>query len=270
MANSSRFVLPMTMRAGGDEPLDHRGVVRRPPAVEDPRRARGGDAPRAHVVLERDRHAGQRPGVLAGRDRSSITAAAARASSASTRLKAWTRPRARRCGRGAPRPRRRADRRPAAHVGGDLAGAAVTAPRPGSAARGSGRPRPPAPRPAPRRGRAQSPITSSRSTFASGYGCVIGSTSSSVERVDVGEVVEHVGELLGVAVELLGREGEPGQRGHVGHVVGGDAVGHGRSCYERAPEFSASSTRTPHEEPPASTGTPVCTRVARCRLPPMA
>ena len=37
-----------------------RRVVRRQPAFEDPRRARGGHAPRAEVVLQRDRHAGER------------------------------------------------------------------------------------------------------------------------------------------------------------------------------------------------------------------
>src|SRR5690606_28431194 len=37
-------------------------------ALEDARRAGRGHAPGAEVVLERDRHAGQRPGVLAGGD----------------------------------------------------------------------------------------------------------------------------------------------------------------------------------------------------------
>ena len=43
-------------------------VVRRPPALEDLRRARRRDAARAHVVLEGDRHAGERPGIAAGGD----------------------------------------------------------------------------------------------------------------------------------------------------------------------------------------------------------
>ena len=54
--------------AGGDDALDHGGVVGRAPAFEDLRRARRGDAPRAHVVLQRDRHAGERTRVLALRD----------------------------------------------------------------------------------------------------------------------------------------------------------------------------------------------------------
>src|SRR5690606_31582230 len=55
-------------RPGRDQPLDDGGVVGRPPALEDARRAGGGHAPGAQVVLERDRHAGQRARVLAGGD----------------------------------------------------------------------------------------------------------------------------------------------------------------------------------------------------------
>ena len=65
MANSSRFVLPTAIGAGGGQPLDDGGVVGRPPALEDLRRAGGGDAGGAEVVLERDRHAGERARVLA-------------------------------------------------------------------------------------------------------------------------------------------------------------------------------------------------------------
>ena len=50
---------------GGGQTGDHRGVVGRAPPVEDPRRARGGHATGAHVVLERHRHTGQRAGVAA-------------------------------------------------------------------------------------------------------------------------------------------------------------------------------------------------------------
>ena len=53
-------------RAGGGEALHDGGVVGREPAVEDLRRAGGGDAPGAEVVLEGDRHPGERPGVVAG------------------------------------------------------------------------------------------------------------------------------------------------------------------------------------------------------------
>ncbi len=74
---SSRSTIPSRTRrgsscrhdgAGGDEPFDHGRVVGRLPAVEDPRRARRGHAPRAQVVLERDRHAGERARIVAGGD----------------------------------------------------------------------------------------------------------------------------------------------------------------------------------------------------------
>ena len=48
---------------------DNGRVVRREPTLENPRGARGGDAPRAEVVLQRDRHAGQRARVFTLRDR---------------------------------------------------------------------------------------------------------------------------------------------------------------------------------------------------------
>ena len=54
--------------AGGAQALDDGGVVRRPPAVEDLRRAGRRDAAGAEVVLEGDGHAGQRAGVVAGGD----------------------------------------------------------------------------------------------------------------------------------------------------------------------------------------------------------
>jgi hypothetical protein len=46
--------------AGGAQARDDGGVVRRPPALQDARRARGLDAAGAHVVLDRNRHAGKR------------------------------------------------------------------------------------------------------------------------------------------------------------------------------------------------------------------
>ena len=49
---------------GGPQARHHGGVVGRVPPFEDPRRARGGDAARAQVVLERDRHPRQRAGIL--------------------------------------------------------------------------------------------------------------------------------------------------------------------------------------------------------------
>jgi hypothetical protein len=51
---------------GGGQALHDGGVVRRAPALEDPRRARGRDAPGAEVVLEGDRHAGERAHGLPG------------------------------------------------------------------------------------------------------------------------------------------------------------------------------------------------------------
>ena len=69
IANSSRLVLPTVDRARVAHALHDGRVVRRPPALEDPRRARGRDAARAEVVLQRDRHAGERTGIVTARDR---------------------------------------------------------------------------------------------------------------------------------------------------------------------------------------------------------
>ena len=63
MANSSMFVLPSAIAPARAQRLDDGGVVGRAPALEDLRAARGRDAPRAQVVLQRDGHAGQRAGV---------------------------------------------------------------------------------------------------------------------------------------------------------------------------------------------------------------
>ncbi len=59
-------------------------------------------------------------------------------------------------------------------------------------------------------------ITSSRNTFSSGYGCVIGVDVVELQRVDVGEVLEHAVELCCRALDLVGREVEPGQPGDLG------------------------------------------------------
>ncbi len=53
--------------AGLAELRDDRRVVRGTPSVEDLRRARRRDAARAHVVLERDRHPGERPRITTDR-----------------------------------------------------------------------------------------------------------------------------------------------------------------------------------------------------------
>ena len=65
IANSSRLVLPTSDRAGAAEPAHDRRVVGRQPALEDPRRARRRDPLGAEVVLQGDRHAGERAGVAA-------------------------------------------------------------------------------------------------------------------------------------------------------------------------------------------------------------
>ena len=62
------------------------------PILEDFRRARCGDARGAHVVLDRDRHTGERAGILSEATAASIAAAASRAASAVTRLKALISP----------------------------------------------------------------------------------------------------------------------------------------------------------------------------------
>ena len=123
------------------------------------------------------------PGVLAGGDpRGRSAAAASRASSAMTRLKAWispsrgvdggevlARPRRPRCGhRARARPRRSPGR--ATSAAGRTALAALTAPPRGWAAPGTGRPRPPAPAPAPRRGRGRATSSSGAARSAAGTG----------------------------------------------------------------------------------------------------
>ena len=135
-------------------------VVGRAPALEDARRARGRDAPGAEVVLDRDGHAGERPGVADRRPRRrSTAAAAARAWSSVTTLNAWISG-----SRSAMRARcssstSTALRSPArtAAASSSARAVALTAPPPGPAARGTDRPRRRGPRRAPRRGRAARP-----------------------------------------------------------------------------------------------------------------
>jgi hypothetical protein len=49
---------------------------------------------------------------------------------------------------------------------------------------------------------------------------------SDVESLDVGGVPEHAGKLGCVQLQLIFREGEPGQPGDVGNLVFGDGLGH--------------------------------------------
>ena len=51
-----------------------------------------------------------------------------------------------------------------------------------------------------------------------------------VEGVDVAEVVEHGGQLAGVALELVGGQLEAGEAGDVGDVGRRDGFGHGSPC----------------------------------------
>ena len=212
-----------------------------------------GHAARAEVVLERDR--ARRPAVRGPRRaaiRSSIAAAAARASSASTRLKAWisasrAATRARwdvdhGHGRGRARAHSVRDRDHGRRLAGGV-GRRLTAPRPGSAARGSARPR--------RAGAAAStssrssvgPTTSSRSTLRSGRGAYMGTTSARSSASMSCEVLEHGAQLLGVAVELVVGELEPGQAGDVGDVGGGDGFGHGSTMLGGTPSSHSGQSR---------------------------
>ena len=63
-----------------------------------------------------------------------------------------------------------------------------------------------------------------------------------VELVDVGEVLEHVAELGRRAVDLVVGQRQPGQPGHVDHVGGRDAVGHGGEA-SGGPPFCRGSPR---------------------------
>ena len=228
MANSSMLVLPTTTAPAARQPVDHGGVVGGAPALEDARRAGGGHPPGAEVVLQRDRHAGQRARVLArGHPARRRRRPAARAWSAVTRLKAWTCLLAgldggqvllehvdgRRLARAGPaRPaRRRAGRGHGASPEDAGHPEAVVldrrAPGPSTSSRS-------------RQGR----TSSGRSTLVSGQGVGGRLHPGQVERGHVGGVVEHLGQLPGEQVELLLGQLEAGQGGHVGHVGAGEAV----------------------------------------------
>ena len=207
MANSSRLVLPTTTAPAAREPLDDGGVVRRAPALEDPRRAGRRDAPGAQVVLERDGHAGQRARVLARRrpgGRSS--AAAARASSASDEVEGVdlavalgdARP-------GAPRPPRRPSARPARTA---AAISTARSARHGSSPRIGGTRK----RPSSTAGRAGEHLVAVEARrglrrraarCAAGAGGRSGGTSARSSASTSRGVVEHRGQLPGERVELV-------------------------------------------------------------------
>ena len=68
MANSSQLVLPMMIPPAASIRVDGRRVVRRDKILEQLRPAGGADALGEDDVFHRDRHAGERAGLLAMRD----------------------------------------------------------------------------------------------------------------------------------------------------------------------------------------------------------
>ena len=88
MANSSRLVLPTITAPARRQALHDGGVVGGQPAIEDPGRAGRRHTPGAQVVLERDGHPGQWPGVTAGGDRFVDPVGRGPGHSSVTRLKA--------------------------------------------------------------------------------------------------------------------------------------------------------------------------------------
>ena len=202
--------------AGGGEPLDDGGVVRRSPALEDLRRARRRDPARAHVVLQRDRHAGQRPGLAPGGNRRVDAAGRGPRLFGVHRLKAWISPSrasmAARCSSSTSTARLPA--RTAAAI-------PWRCPRPSlcesdDGGRGSARPRRPARRRAPRRGRGR-PLDVARSTLISGYGWVIGSTSERSSS-SMSAKCSSMPQLRRLPVELLAGQLEAGEPGHLDDV----------------------------------------------------
>ena len=162
----------------------HGGVVRRPPALQDPRAAGGGHVRGGEHVLERERDAGQRrrgraAGVAARRPPARRTAARPRRRRAGRRARSRRR---RRSGPGAParprrrRPRRSGSSRPARPRCSRMS--SVMPPPPGSAAPGTARPRRPARRPAPAPAVRPGRRSSARNTFCSGTACEVGGISS--------------------------------------------------------------------------------------------
>lgn len=73
-----------------------------------------------------------------------------------------------------------------------------------------------------------------------------------IERIDLGEVVEHGTEPTRRLGEFVVAECESGQLGHLAHVVGGDSVGHGPNAIPSLPRevwrFGRSGSRL--DEPP--------------------
>ena len=230
MANSSRFVLPTMTAPASLQPGHDRGVVRRHPALEDPRRAGGGHPVGAEVVLQRDGHAGERARVTPGRHRVVDRGGRGPGLVGGHQVEGvQVARRSRRSRRGTPRATD--GRRPlaGADAGGELAGRQERRHQGASPRIGGTRKRP-----SSTCGAAAS--TSAVSTVAlddvgpqhvlqgvrvRGRRHVV-----EVERLDVGGVVEHRGELPGEGLELVVGQLEPGQAGDVRDLVGGDAASH--------------------------------------------
>ena len=226
MANSSRLVLPtMTAPAARSRSTTVASYGGRQPSRIFDEHVVG--MPRVHMLsLSATGTPASGPGSRPAATASSTARAAARASSASTRLKAWIS--ASRAAIAARCVVEHVDGRALAGPdgGGDLGRArAVTPPARRSAGRGSGRRRRGAAASTSSRSRPGA-TTSSRSTLTQRVRLGHRLDVVEVERVDVGEVLEHVAELRRRALDLLGGQLEPGQAGDVDDVGGGDAVGH--------------------------------------------
>ena len=208
IANSSRLVLAIGIAPASASVLHDGGGVGRPPALEDPGRAGGGDAARAQVVLQRDGHPGQR-------DRGPRRAPPPRrprrrrrsASSRSTELHAWiSASRASIAARCSSTTDARAERVAGTDGGGDLARGR----RPSSAHGASPRMRGTRNRPSSAAGACASTssrsrvgrTSSARSTFSSGQRVGGGRDVVERERLDVGCVTEDRSELCGQVLDL--------------------------------------------------------------------
>ena len=179
------------------------------------------------VVLDRDRHAGERARVLAPRDRG--------VDRVGGRERLVGQHEVERVDLGLPRVDRGevlldAPSRAERCAGADVARRSRVRRRHGASPRMRGtrnRPSSAAARPrALRRGRGVGRTSSARNTFTSGSGWAVGGTSSSVERLDVGGVSEDRAELGGQVLDLVVGERETRELRDVLDVGTCDAFGH--------------------------------------------
>jgi hypothetical protein len=229
IANSSRLVLPTTMAPAVAQRVDDGGVVRRLPAVEDLRRAGGGHAAGAHVVLQRDGDTGQRAGVVAGGDVGVDGRGALAGLLGQHQVE-------------------RVDLGLASGDGGevlldDVGGLGGAGAHGGSdLRRGSGRVRRPSALTTDRR-HAEEPVLARGGRRGQHLVAVearlhdVGAQHvdqrerlghrhdvGQIEGIDVGEVLEHAVELRRHAIDLFGGDVEAGQPGHLGHISGRKCV----------------------------------------------